>query len=428
MDSKGRVRASDEESEARSSPRPDQATSQARTVTLGLVAAPEIPERIAYELAGKLPDLLSMQIDERVSWEVSVVCDPLVGSNREAPELLEETQKRMQQEGWDLAICLTDLPVRRGGQLVVADASGERGVGGISLPILGVTLLRRRVREAVLQLVSEMYWGSSDSERGHVQKHEQSKRNATSSDGSDDDAGEIHLRGRYSRQLIGRRLTERLAPIRRTTPTDEGVDVRFVSPRGSGDARLLAGMVLANRPWRLFTTMKSTLAATFATGAYALIITTIWLLADIYGLPRLLALMVLSIVAMVVWIIVAHNLWEKPSERVTREWAAFYNAATAITISVAVIFSYAVLFILILAAAWFFVPGSYFGTTVKHSVGFGDYVILAWMVSSLATVAGALGSGLEDDETVRNATYGYRQRRRAEKTQDDSTWKDSSAL
>jgi hypothetical protein len=45
------------------------------------------------------------------------------------------------------------------------------------------------------------------------------------------------------------------------------------------------------------------------------------------------------------------------------------------------------------------------------------------MASSLVTVAGALGSSLENEETVHKATYGYRQRRRNDFKQD----KDESA-
>ena len=36
-----------------------------------------------------------------------------------------------------------------------------------------------------------------------------------------------------------------------------------------------------------------------------------------------------------------------------------------------------------------------------------DYLTLAWIISSLAIVGDAIGSGLEDEDTVRAAAYGY---------------------
>jgi len=171
-------------------------------------------------------------------------------------------------------------------------------------------------------------------------------------------------------------------------------------------------MVLANRPWRLFPSFKGALAAAFATAAYVLVVTTIWQLANSAGRARLLALMVLSIAAMAVWIIVAHHLWERPDDREARHWAALYNGVTALTITVAVLLAYAVLFALVLLAAGVFVPGGFFQSTLRHPVGPFDYVTLAWMATSLATVAGALGASLEHEDTVREAAYGYRQRRR----------------
>src|SRR5829696_2590093 len=119
---------------------------------------------------------------------------------------------------------------------------------------------------------------------------------------------------------------------------------------------------------------KGAIAAAFATGAYVLVITTLWLLADSVGWARLLLL----------------------------------------TVTAAVLCAYAILFALILLAAWVFVPGDYFQSILKHPVGFGEYLTLSWLAASLATVAGALGASLEDEETVRKASYGYRQRLRNE--------------
>jgi len=100
-----------------------------------------------------------------------------------------------------------------------------------------------------------------------------------------------------------------------------------------------------------------------------------------------------------------------------------YNCVTVLTISVAVLLAYVVLFTLIFLAACVFVPGAYFQSMLKHRVGLSEYLSLSWLAASLATVAGALGSSLEDEDTVRDAAYGYRQRRRNESqdASDDDT-------
>ena len=96
-----------------------------------------------------------------------------------------------------------------------------------------------------------------------------------------------------------------------------------------------------------------------------------WLLADAVGFWRLLLLMVTAIVAMVVWIIIAHHLWERPEDRERREWASLGRGERA-DVSAAVLLAYAILFALLFVAAWVFVPGSYFQSTLKHPVGLGS--------------------------------------------------------
>jgi hypothetical protein len=45
---------------------------------------------------------------------------------------------------------------------------------------------------------------------------------------------------------------------------------------------------------------------------------------------------------------------------------------------------------------------------VGRRVGQGAHLQLAWLVSSLATVGGALGAGLESNDAVRQAAYANR--------------------
>ena len=107
------------------------------SVALGLIPAPEMPEEIAAELSTELPELLSQGVDGRVSWEVSVVCDPLTGSEPDAARVIGAGHDRMVEEGWDLAVCLTDVPLGNDGRPVVAAVSAARKAAVLSLPPWG---------------------------------------------------------------------------------------------------------------------------------------------------------------------------------------------------------------------------------------------------------------------------------------------------
>ncbi len=64
---------------------------------------------------------------------------------RERPKALIKTIRQwLESERWDLAICLTDLPLQADGRPVVAEASPDQGVGLVSLPALGPTQARGR--------------------------------------------------------------------------------------------------------------------------------------------------------------------------------------------------------------------------------------------------------------------------------------------
>ena len=91
-----------------------------------------------------------------------------------------------------------------------------------------------------------------------------------------------------------------------------------------------------------------------------------------------------------------------------REQVVLFNLATTATVLIGVVALYAALFLLSLAAGLLLVVPSLLSAALGHPVGLGDYAELAWLTSSLATVGGALGAGLESDEAVREAAYTHR--------------------
>jgi hypothetical protein len=96
-----------------------------------------------------------------------------------------------------------------------------------------------------------------------------------------------------------------------------------------------------------------------------------------------------------------------------RKQVALFNLATAATVLIGVLTLYAALFALALAGSLLLVVPRLFAEGLGHPVQASDYLELAWLISSLETVGGALGARLESDDAVRQAAYSYRPDRAA---------------
>jgi hypothetical protein len=167
-------------------------------------------------------------------------------------------------------------------------------------------------------------------------------------------------------------------------------------------------MIIANRPWQLVGDLSKVIVATLATAAFLVVNTNAWSIADQLSTLRLLAVGVLSIAALVLWLVVAHELCESPSRSDNTRLVRRANSATIGTLFIGLLLGYAVLFAMVLLAAALVVPSGLLESTLRHPAGFADYATVAWLISSLATVAGAIGSGLESDEDVHNTIRRYR--------------------
>jgi hypothetical protein len=125
---------------------------------------------------------------------------------------------------------------------------------------------------------------------------------------------------------------------------------------------------------------------------------------------------ILASAAMIAWLIIDHKLWERPHSADERERAVLYNASTVVTLIIGVEIFHAGLLLLLLLTAWWTLPPQMVAQNIGKPVTLSTLLLMAWLVAAVATLGGALGSGMEDDDAVMAATYGARQRQRFDQT------------
>jgi len=335
-----------------------------------LIAEPGKATALAERIAKYLPQRLRSRDRLERRWTTCVRSKPYLSDEQtDFADVIGAVDPS--SEGEDIVVYLTDLPRREDTLPVVADVSPGHCFALVSVAGVGAIHIERRVR-AVTELAIARILGEPE----------------------------------LMPQGAARRFP--------CAQTENGS--RYFAPSGLRRLRLLSGMVRANRPWRLVAGLSKVLVGAFATGAIALATSTIWLFADTMGPWRMSAATLLSIVAMILWLIVDHELWERPKSSEERDRSVLYNISTVVTLFIGVTVLHVALFCLLLFTACLTLPPELLARTLGHGVNFSDYLTLAWLLASIATIGGALGSGLEDDDAVTEATYGVRQRQRIKET------------
>lgn len=320
--------------------------------TVGLMADPGVPRRVAVAIADDLADDLSRVLGGR--WRVDVDQETLpLGPDGEI-RLTEHVPRLRRQHGWDFVLYLTDLATHPDGTPVLYDVSGSTAAALVCLPALGVFRVRARTRALALQLV----------------------------------------RSSVHRDGMGAPGTQDLPP-----PTGPGWVSRV---------RLLGGMVVNNRPARMVTALTGVVAAGAGSGAFGIFYGSIAGLAVALHPLRLLLLSLMGVLTLAVWLIVRNGLWTRATDALAPGNRRMDNAATVLTVGTGVGIMFVGLVAAMFVLALVVMDAGYLETQLGRPARILDYVHLAWLSSCLGAFAGALGSNFDDEEAVRAATYSLR--------------------
>lgn len=372
------------------------------TKKIGIIAAPGLAKRLANIYYGTLPDILNKQFDENEEWHIETIEDPLAGSAESVYEIHSAIETYINSHDWDYVVSLTDLPIFEDKNVVAVDINKTNGAIIISLPAYGWRPLRKRVSQTIaesIRVVAHSYSTVHSDSKGKV---------------------------------INKNLQKQfpLAPLKvidTAVGNDDTVHLRYlVEPHLNGSIRLVIGMTFANNPLNMMRSLNNSVALAFTTGAFGLVFTTMWNLSYIFSNLRLLSISIAAIVAMVLWIVLAHQLWEKPPKNQSKRITHLYNFTTIVTLLVSVFIYYLTLMLLFLITAVTIIPPDFLGKTIGLSglAGPVNYIELAWFAASIAIVAGTIGVGLTNVTLVKESTYGYRQleryKQREELAQEDN--------
>lgn len=348
-----------------------------KKMVVGVVSAPGLPETLLNDIMNSLEDLDGPSAEDDVDWDTEFKTDPLTSSAEYISETFDRLESIKKDNGWDMAIAITDLPSISSRKVVLSEFDYNRKLSLISAPAIGVFKNKKKLETLLIHHMEVLHDKKSTEDTEQVQP-----------------------------DFINR--------IASAKSLEEDERHRYILKSTVGGwLRLTGGMTHLNEPWKGFRNFRTIIALAFATGTYISIFRTPWELSLDYSAWRLILLMVIAVAGMVGWLIFAHNLWERRSSRNQPAYRRLYNFTTLLTLFSLTVLSYIGVSLLLVISILIFVPMGLFETwtdpNVEVNVEWHDYLDLIWFATSAGILAGAFGSTVEEEEKIRSITYSYRQ-------------------
>ena len=360
---------------------------------IGLVVAPGVTEKLAQSLINDIPNILSEQDNHQRDWKVDLVVDPLTGFAESVEEIFKKIQDYHNKRKWDYVVGITDLPMFYHQNVLALDINKKNGAAIFSYPAFGWRPVKNRFKHAIVTIINELHY----SEREHV--------------GYDDNN---RVKKEINKQFPFSRIEKTEVHLKETGNNH----LRYLSnSRSLGMIRLVSGMTFANNPLNMMASLSNIVAIAFTTGAFGLIFSTMWNMGLDFSVWRLFGISIMAILGMLVWIMVSHGLWESTKKAKHKRIVMLYNLTTIMTLFIAIVIYYMILYSLFLIAELVLLPPGFLGQQVglEGPASVQLYLSIPWFATSISTVAGAIGAGLLNDQLIKESTYGYRQKVRYEK-------------
>lgn len=339
-------------------------------VSILLVADPGLPTRRAHAVKHDLQALLNDSYSPPITVQVRTEAVRLRPDD--TLDLSTAVALAQEYEQPDAVLLLTEIPRLSGARPLIAEIFPSEQIAVISCPTLGAFASRTRILHVLMSCTLRMTPTREPRDTSAFERRW--SHWSISGDDSDHPA------------LFARSVT--------------------------GGFRTICGMVAGNDPWRTVPSLSSALAAASATGAFGIFYSSIWAMSTYLSTPRLLGIGIVAMSAMIAWLIISNDLWDRPRNAGLARTVLLYNLSTVLTMALCVMALYLALVALILGGGVVVIAPAYMATIIGEAPSFMTYLDIAWLSAAMGVVAGALGSSFDQSTDLRRLTHGQRERQR----------------